>query len=241
MIRSEKQVTPIAQLAIPATNATVSKRWFSNEFKEIQRNYISQGQIKSFCKEADILADKLIEHKKHDFAGIIMSALCKLTQYFPERLEPIAIKGYKIAEALGDNIHMLARLNDLRKIYYKNPNRLYDYVQVLYKQEKCLKQITRNYEISTQKFCTVDRQAASKEEYERMLAFVQTDIGKITKRKHPNDARQKLLSARKIFEKNGNKQHIDYINMLLGEIEIILRQKHQQEIQNLRKRLYLFN
>ncbi len=201
------------------TQNQMSTQNFSEEFGKIQRQYLIEKQKDLFCSEADRFADKLIEYENNDFAGIIMSALCKLTQFFPEKQEPFAIKGYEIAKANGDPIHMMARLNDLRKIYYRRPEKLYQYIQVLYKQEKCLKELTRNYDNAVNSYQSVTRQAAKQRDYEQMLAHVQTEIGKITKRKHPHDAKSKLLSAREIFEQRGNTKNVEYINMLLAEIE----------------------
>ena len=197
----------------------ISPRIFAEEFGKIERQYLIEKQKDLFCSEADRFAGQLAEHENNDFAGIIMSALCKLTQLFPEKQEPFAIKGYKIAKANGDPIHMMARLNDLRKIYYRRSEKLYQYIQVLYKQEKCLKELTKNYANAIKSYKSVTRQAAKQRDYEQMLAHVQTEIGKITKRKHSHDARAKLLSAREIFKQHGNTKNVKYINMLLSEIE----------------------
>ncbi len=90
----------------------------------------------TFCLEADILASKMIEENNIDFAGIILSSLCKITQFIPEQLENFALKGLHVARINKDPIHIMARLNDLRKLYFRRPEKLYEYVQVLYQQEK---------------------------------------------------------------------------------------------------------
>lgn len=214
---------------IPITN-TLSIEWqacrasktpenFTKYFSEIQKKYLSAHQRDVFCLEADSLGAQMLEEKKFDFAGIIYSALCKLTQYFPEQLEMFARKGFLSAKANKDPIHMMARLNDLRKIYFRNPDKLYEYIQVLYKQEKCLKELTQNYEKAVSSYQSVNRIPAPREDYEVMLAHVQTEIGKITKRKHPHDAKAKLISAREIFKNKGNLKSVEYINMLLSEIK----------------------
>ena len=58
-----------------------------------------------------------------------------------------------------------------------------------------------------------------------MLAYVQTEIGKLTRKKHPNDAKRKLLSAREYFVENNNEQSVRYIDLLLGKIEKQLSEK----------------
>lgn len=59
---------------------------------------------------------------------------------------------------------------------------------------------------------------ASRTDYENMLAYVQTEIGKLTRKKHPQDAYNKLINAREIFEKRGNYQSVGYIDMLISKI-----------------------
>ncbi len=197
----------------------ISPRTFAEEFGKIQKIYLKDKQRDLFCAEADAFAGRLVQTENHDFAGIIMSALCKLTEWMPEKLESFALKGYEIARANGDPVHMMARLNNLRKIYQGDYNRLYDYVQVLYKQEKCLKELTNHYDTLVNSFRSVTRTLAPKTDYENMLAYVQTEIGKLTRKKHPNDAQAKLLNAREIFEKRGNTQSVGYIDMLLSKIQ----------------------
>ena len=192
---------------------------FSKDFGSMQKMYMKSKSSDFFCSQADELAGRLVESSNTAFAGIIMSALCKLTEFFPEKLEGFAKKGYEIAKSNGDYIHMMARLNNLRKVYQGRFDKLYEYLQVLYKQEKCLKEMTNHYESAVGKYQSVVRNAASRNDYENMLAYVQTEIAKLTRKKHPYDAQAKLLNARQIFEKRGNHQSVGYINMLLSKIQ----------------------
>lgn len=196
----------------------ISPRFFSRQFGLIQRDYLSANQRDLFLKEADRLASTMVESKNEDFAGIIYSALTKVSEFLPKELEVFAKKGLKVAESKGDYVHIMARLNNLRKIYSGNPEKLYDYVQVLYAQEKCLKKLSHSYESATSSFRTVSRRAASQQDYEKMLAFVQTEIGKLTWRKHPNDALKKLESARRIFANRRMDNSTGYIDMLIDKI-----------------------
>ena len=200
-------------------NKKFTPRVFSEEFGKVQRGFLAGNDRDVFCSEAGNFAEKLAAQNNNDFAGIIYSGLCKLTEFYPPVLEKYALKGYEAAKANGDYVHMMARLNDLRKIYMNKPDKLYDYIQVLYKQEKCLRQLARHYDTAVESFQTVSRKPAKKEDYEQMLGYVQTEIAKLTRKKHPNDAMRKLLSAKEIFEKSGNKPSIKYIDMLLRDIE----------------------
>lgn len=197
----------------------ITPRDFSLDLGKVQKWYMGTGpQRDLFCADADKLAGKLVESKNNDLAGIIMSSLCKLNEFFPDKLETFAKKGYEIAKSNGDYVHMMARLNNLRKIYQDRYDKLFDYIQVLYKQEKCLKELTNHYDSAISSYQTVFRKAASKSDYENMLAYVQTEIGKLTRKKHPLDAKAKLINAREIFEKRGNQQSVRYIDLLLSKI-----------------------
>jgi len=197
----------------------MSPRVFSQQLVSVQRDFLAARQRELFCSEADKLAQKLFEEENGNFAGIIYSTLTKLTEFFPNELEIYAKKGLKVAEANGDYVHMMARLNNLRKIYIDKPDKLYDYIQTLFAQEKCLKRLTKFYDESTENYKTIIRKAASKEDYEKMLAYVQTEIGKLTWRKHPNDALKKILSAQRIFKEKGLTQSVEYIDLLVARIK----------------------
>lgn len=202
-----------------ANHKKVSPNFFADEFNRVKWICLQELPEDVFCTEAEIAATKLAETENTNFAGIIMSSLCKLVEFIPELLEPMAIKGYEISKINGDTIHMLSRLNDLRKIYYGQPDKLFQYIKVLYKEEKCLKELVNNYEKATKSYKTLTRRPATLQEYEQMLGFIQTEIGKLTKRKHPTDALDKLISAREIFIRRNNTKHVAYIDLLIKEIE----------------------
>lgn len=198
---------------------SITTDFFAQEFGKLRTLYEKKHQEDYFCQQADILADKLVQRDRLDFAGIVMSTLCKVNEYFPHNLEYFAQKGYDISRMNGDYVHMMARLNDLRKIYSRKPDRLLEYLDVLYEQERCLKQVTTNYKASLASYHTITRKAAPKESYEMMLAFVQTEIAKLTRRKHPDSAMHKLQSAVKIFEKNKSYDNVNYATLLMKKIE----------------------
>lgn len=219
MIAQTAQVPTFERFArfILENQHTITPKDFSLDLGKVRKWYGPDRD--TFCTNANGLADKLVESKNNDFAGIIMSELCKLVEFFPDKLEGFAKKGYEIAKNNGDYVHMMARLNNLRKVYQGRYERQFDYVQVLYKQEKCLKELTNHYETAVSSYQSIFRKPASKKDYETMLAYVQTEIGKLTRRKHPRDAYSKLLNAREIFKQRGNHQSVEYINMLLYKIE----------------------
>jgi hypothetical protein len=209
--------------AVFKNSAQMTPVEFSKGYRDIQKNCLPSLKRDVFCREAEKFASELVENKSTDFAGIIMSSLCKLTDFYPQLQEGFAIKGYHIARANGDILHEMARLNDLRKIYYQKPDRVKDYIGVMYAQEGCLKQLVYNYDSAVSTYHSIQRTPASQKEYKTMLAFVQTELAKLTKRKHPVGAMNKLVNAREIFVENNNKQSVQYIDMLLGEIRMQLK------------------
>ena len=201
----------------------ISHRSFAYHFSKLEQDYLNRQEEDLFCKESNELADNLLKEKELDFAGIIMSVLCKIKESQPQALEYFAKKGYNISETNGDIVHMMARLNDLRKTYIGCKERLYDYIQVLYKQEKCLKKLAKHYPETTATFRSVNREIAPRENYEQMLGYVQTEIGKLTRKKHPHDALRKLLSAQEIFTKHKNRESLKYIQRLIRETETAIK------------------
>lgn len=191
---------------------------FVDRFKQVQTSYLKAKQRDVFCAEAEILANKLLEQKNSDFASIIMSNLCKLTEYFPDQLEIFAQKGYIIAEENKDCVHMMARLNDLRKVYWMRYDRFRDYLSVLFKQEKCLKVLDNDYDNAVNSYRTINRQPADKHYYSRMLAFVRVEIAKLIKNKQPQEAIERLFAAKTFFIQSGEFQPLNYINSLIYKI-----------------------
>lgn len=193
---------------------TITPRVFSQHYSK----FVKKMERDAFCSESEKLAETLCTTEGNNFAGIIYSTLCKLTEFFPNELENFALKGYEVAKANGDYVHMMARLNNLRKVYINRPDKLYNYIQVLYKQEKCLKQLTNHYDECMESYNSIIRNPATKEQYTDMLAHVQTEIAKLTRKKHPHDAMRKLLSAREIFYTQNDEKSLQYVDFLISEI-----------------------
>lgn len=222
------QIPEVGRLAdyVIQNNRHISPKFLSKEFLTMQDKYADR-YYDTFCHDADVMA-KCLEHGKNpELPGIIYSAMCKLTEYFPRQLEYFAKKGYQIAERNGDYIHMMARLNDLNKVYKNRPDKLMQYIDVLYGQERCLKELCYNYDNAVSTFRSVSRLPAPRESYYLMLANTQTELAKLIRRKHPDQAERKLLSARNIYSRDKiespekNQASINYIDMNLRKIELI--------------------
>ncbi len=222
------QIPEVGRLAdyVIQNNRHISPRFLSREFLTMQDRYADR-YYDTFCHDAGVMAKCLEQGKNPELPGVIYSAMCKLTEFFPRKLEYFALKGYQVAERNGDFIHMMARLNDLKKVYKNKPDKLIQYIDVLYGQERCLKELCYNYDNAISTFRSVSRPPASRESYYLMLANTQTELAKLIRRKYPDQAKKKLLCARNIYSRDRiesperNRASIAYIDMNLRKIELV--------------------
>ncbi len=221
------QIPEVGRLAdyVIQNDKYITPKFLSKEFLTMQNRYADR-YYDSFCNDADVMARCLEKGENPELPGIIYSAMCKLTECFPSQLEYFALKGYQVAERNGDYIHMMARLNDLHKVYKNKPDKLMQYIDVLYGQERCLKNICYNYNNVITTYHSIIRKPASRESYYLILANTQTELAKLIRRRHPDQAERKLLSARNIYSRDKielperNKASIKYIDMLLKKIAL---------------------
>ena len=197
---------------------SITPMTFSNEFGKLEWSFIHYNEVDNFCNASIDLVTNVIEKNRSDLAGIIISGLCKIVDLPATQLEKIAKKGYYVAKKNDDPIHMMSRLEDLRRVLVGKKDRFYDYLHTLFKEEKCLERIVNDYDDLKDNRRTVLRELKPIESYQKMLAHVQVDIAKVTKKKEPENATKRLLEAREVFEKFKNKQTVEYIDMLLREI-----------------------
>ncbi len=206
---------------------TMPLSYFASEFGNLKQVYLEANCRDYFCKNAGQLAEELVHRNNNDFASIIYSTLAKVTGRFPIELERYAIKGVDVARRNGDYIHEMARLNDLRKIYYRRQDRFQNYLDVLYSQERCLKKITSNYDEAIQRYKTLSRKPASRDSYLTMLAYIQTELSKLIWQKHPKNALSKLQCAQDIYRKNHDSASIEYVTLLMLKIKNVLQANNQ--------------
>ena len=210
----------------------ITNKSFAKQFSRLGKSYgdiSATGDI--FSREADMLADELFDMGNFDFVSIIMSTLCKTNKYRSDALEFFAKKGLSIAEIKGDYVHMVARLNDLRNIYFNNPEFKNEYIHVLRKEEKYLTIITQSYENAQKSFGTCGHKMAPLETYELMLAQIQADLAKYIKNCDPQEAKKKLTSALRLFNKYGVQKPVKYIAHIY--VEILRKNKYPRTRHNL--------
>ena len=229
-----KNIVPIKNFSryVLKNRDTISNKDFSRQLHQLRKSYGRTYHAEdTFSREADMLADELFDLNKYDFVSIIMSTLCKINRYRMDALEFFARKGLSIAEIQGDYVHMVARLNDLRNIYFNNPAYKNEYIHVLRKEENYLKIITQSYDNAKKSFCTCGHKMAPIKTYELMLAQIQADLAKYIKNSNPQEAKKKLTSALRLFNKHGVQKPVNYIAHIY--VEILRKNKYPRTRHNL--------
>lgn len=194
----------------------------------------------NFLREYSELAGSFAKDKgTQDFTGIMYDVVLKAVPISHQMKAQMGFGAYDFAMARGDYIHAMSFANMVRGSLknVQDKDAFYLYLQALYKQEKALKKIGTDYAGSVKNFATIDKTPRLREDYMKMLAFVQTDIAKITWRKHPHDAQRKLLSARAIYSVNPqeNRSSLEYIDRLLSDINGALVEGAPANVTNLNK------
>ena len=214
---------------------TLTPRIFQKELFKMKELYLENNSRKWFCEEADNLAQQLHENGASDLSGVIYSTLVKLCELHPTHMQKYAMRGLEVARSQGDNVHIVARLNDMRKLYDRTPGKFHDYINVLYAEEHYLRKLAFNYDEAIKTYSTIERKPATKEEYTRLLAFIQTEIAKLTWRRHPVEALVRFVQARYIFRTSGDKQcYIDYTNKMVRQVRQFIKHGESNPFSNVK-------
>ena len=198
--------------------AEVSERLFCDELANISKGYYKNKSV--FYKEIDSLGDTFIKNGDYELAGIVYSRLCKFACDDKKALEFFARKGYDVAEKSGDIIHMNSKLSYLRDIIMSDRSRNIELIQIMQRMEEILKTITENYDSTVKSFHSLATKPSSLDKYKLMLARIQTDLAKYTKRTEPEAAKSRLNSAKQIFIEYNQDRSIAYIDLLEHDIAV---------------------
>lgn len=193
------------------------KNYVVSQLKQYEKQYNRLGLTDVFCNKAVQLADSLVKGGQRDFAGMIYSNLLKFPMLSTELKEKIAIRALEVAENQGDIVHTLARLVDLKK-HYKDLGMKQNYFQILIEEEKLLKKIIKNYQLSKLRFKSVARQIQPIDTYILKQAMTKVEIAKSLLRRDPNSALTRLFAAREVFVKYNRKKEISFVDKLRSQI-----------------------
>ena len=191
--------------------------YFVSQMNQFQKKYKKAGLEKSFAGNIFDFAEKMRKIGIDDFPGIIFSNLMKMPFLKPEIREFYAIKGLEYAQEKGDDIHALARLVDLEKLYKQNKD-THKYTRILFQQEKALIKICNDFKSAKRNYKTYSREHSPLKQYEMELAKTRVDIAKVILKTNPKQAKIILEKARTQFEKEGRQKEVDFVNLMLSEL-----------------------
>ncbi len=198
-------------------NKRPDAQYVSSQLKRYENQYKRINALESFIENTSKLVNGLESRGLNDIAGIIYSGLVKIPTLSYEIKENIILKGLKNAKNNGDNVHILARIVDL-KYLYKNCKAKKKYIKTLFEEEKILKSIVSEYEKNKSAYRTVARSMSTIEKYNFKLATSKVDLGKALLRTNPEMAYVKLEEAQRIFLKQKKNKEVDFVADLISQI-----------------------
>lgn len=192
--------------------------YFISQLGKYEKKYKQQGLERSYAESIFSFAEALRRMGINDLPGIIYSNLMKMPFLNPQIKEFYAKKGLMYAQDQGDLLHILARLVDLEKIY-KQTKQNHKQKMILFEEEKVLMNICSNFSNARDSYRTYSRPNSSRKKYELELAKTRVDIAKFILKTAPNQARTKLIKARRVFERESRVKEVGFVDLLLSEIK----------------------
>ena len=211
----EKEVTKIV-----SNKGDVDANSFSGGLKCFLSKYTDSNEINKMNKNFVKFAENLVSLGKDSLAGIIYSFLIKANINNPELVERFAINGLAIAKRFNDPVHIMARCENLRRIYSVSEPQSEKMLKVLYEEKRALNDISKNYQKVQNRFQTVTSEMKPLENYQIMLSAIKVQIAKIIKKSKPNEAIRELKEAKELLGKDKNGELIQEVEKLLSEINM---------------------
>lgn len=211
----EKKVTKIV-----SNKGDVDANSFSGELKCFLNQYTDSKEINKMNNKFVKFAENLVSLGKDSLAGMIYSFLIKANSNNPELVERFAINGLAIAKRFNDPIHIMARCENLRRIYSVTEPQSEKLLTVLYEEKRALNQISKNYQKVQNRFQTVTSEMKPVEKYQIMLCAIKIQIAKIIEKSNPKEAINELKEAKVLLGKDKNGELLQEVEKLLSEISV---------------------
>ncbi len=196
----------------------VNLKSFYAELGEIGDAFVAQNDLQTMNKGSNRLAELFVNKGYNNIAGIIYSFLIKLNKDNPTEIENLATKALAIAKRYNDPVHIMARCNDLRKIYSITEPQSDKLLKILYTEKRALASICKNYNNAQNRFQTLETKLKPLENYEILLGKVKLQIAEIIKDKSPKEALEEATEAYKILKKHGIANLLTKNETLLSEL-----------------------
>lgn len=186
---------------------------------EIGDTFERQNQIHVMNKNAKRLAETLVNLKNSNLAGIIYSFLIKINENNTKLVEEFALNGLAIAKRFNDPVHIMARCENLRRIYTVKQPDSEKLLKILYMEKRALTDICKKYESSKNRFQSISRKVKPIDNYAQMLGKIKIQIAKMIKDKDSTSAIQELQDARNLLKSCTEKNYDNIITNLLNNIK----------------------
>ena len=190
-------------------NKSVNQKKFSNDLHVIGKKCRTpeKQNILNNCLIA--LAERMINLKQDNLAGIIYSFLIKFNKDNLVVLKQLIPKALEIAQKQNDVVHIAARTGELCQIYRNTHIHGANYLACLNTRKNALQNICLNYDKAKEKYRTVSRQISTKDMYIELLIKTKIDIANELASTNKCDARNELLSAYKDLSQFSNDYRLD--------------------------------
>lgn len=183
-------------------------------FIDTKAVFLSGRRTEDFCKRTTEFIPELIKRGSSELANIFLIEISKL--YLGLRnysgAETLVKKSLDMSKEMGDNFHVLARLNDLQLIYKETQNRR-EYFNVLREKKSCLKDLINNYDENLTKYHSISRPATRLSALNFQLAYVFSDISDLLKYNKLNDSIRACQKALEIFENLEMETQVKYFRV----------------------------
>ena len=197
---------------------------FASNIKIIADSFESQNKIESMNKISRDLIEFLVNQKQGNLAGIAYSVLIKLNANNPQVVEDLAIKSLAIARRFNDPVHIMARAQELNRIYAKTEKGSEKHIKYLRIANAALKDICKNYSTSMKdRYHNVSREIKPLESYEILLCDVKSRLAQYIRASEPQNARYELDQAKQLLAKNKDSKNTESIKILSERIARIER------------------
>ena len=162
-----------------------------------------QGQHHLMNTKSANFAEALVSKKQYNLASIIYGILIKNNGGNPFLLEYFGQKALAAAKKTKDPIHIMARADDLNRLYRVTEYGSKKHFKVLVDEEKALKTIISDYDLAVDNYRTISREPLPIEHYEFMLCGIKMEIAKIKMNSNPIFAINELKDAQIMMRKYG--------------------------------------
>lgn len=172
------------------------------DFREIGDLFIHNGEIDHLSEQTIKLSEQLQGGGNSRLGDLLINELGKLfvKTNNPDKAAEILKIALENCRRKNDELHELARLIDLEKIY-KSTNDRKSLFYVLSRKKDCCKRIVEHYEESVKNYDSIVKIPTSKQKVSVQLAFTYSDLAGMLERRKPHDALKMYKKAREIYER----------------------------------------